>query len=208
MLRSLVIIAMLAQGCGGAEYGLILLPTILQQQQKTECSDAREFRVCLSAESSFADIEVERVIIDALAELNTLVNSEEFLTTLGERASNGAEIGGELVGTNYIARIRGFCDAGAAALAEAEVNGFDISYNECTIDRASDGSFSRPHVAGVLLHEISHNIGYSHASENPDPDSVPFFLGDLAEELLSPVADREEIRQKENRPWKRFGRTY
>ena len=87
--------------------------------------------------------------------------------------------------------IYGFCESDSKTVATAVLNGDIINYNECSSAVDDPGEPDQAFISGVLMHEITHNIGYDHEKVNPDPNSVPYFMGDFVEEYLSPNSSSE-----------------
>ncbi len=184
--------ALLAWGtsaCGGAAANEIsFINDILtggKNEKKTVCdSSAEGFLVCMSANSAIEDSRLKQSTFTALGELRELVNSEAFANKVNKAFDDNGGVMKKLRSTNYIAVITSYSAPNDTALAKATLNGHTIRYNAATVARDSSGAPDLAHVAGVMLHEIAHNIGYTHAAENPSRRSAPYFLGDLAEAML------------------------
>jgi hypothetical protein len=166
-------------GCGSS------IPSLLQgdggDPPKVSCpGDHDGFFVCMSANSSISDKSLEQAIVQGLTDLATLVNTASFQRQVDTGFGEGPSINGALQTTNYIVTITGYCDASSTTLAQAVVGGSTIQYNECTVQKTSSGQIDQAAVSGVLLHEISHNVGYTHPSVNPSRLTVPYWLGDTA----------------------------
>lgn len=151
---------------------------------KSPCSGEHAgFYVCLAAQSSLTESAVHNTIRSALAALPGVVNSDQFATQVRSAFSNGDSILSTLTSTNYIVKIDSYCDEADNALAKATVGGTQIYYNECRMDDADTAM-----VSGVLMHEISHNLGFEHGETDPNRTSVPYYLGDLVEKDLGGAA--------------------
>ena len=188
--RSIVIfygcLAMLA-GCGNINSDTARVFGLSDNQDKTACPNATAgFYVCLDADSSFLEADFKTTILRAMATLIKLVNESDFQQAITSGLSGGDQVVASLKQTNYIVLLQSYCASGSSVLAQASVGGYTINYNECTVTKDSSGADDNAQVSGVLLHEISHNLGYTHADVNPSPDSVPYFLGNTAEAMLSP----------------------
>ena len=175
------------------------------QPEKLRCDQtSSSFHVCLNPDSVFQKREVRNAILQAMGLLNELVPEPEFLDTVSDYYSNGKivenkQIDGrlvreDLVGTNYQITIEEICESNGTQYARATVGGSTILYNGCLVKRNGNGEIRLPHVAGVLLHEIAHNINYDHDEIDPEPDTVPYFLGRTAEAWLGgEVTEHESI---------------
>jgi hypothetical protein len=174
-------LALLATGCGNVASDTWLLGADAPAEKKVKCDgDHAGFYVCLGSASSIADATLAAKIETALASaLPQLVNSDRFRQhVLDAFGKGGAAIDGDLTRADYAVTVTGYCDAVDDALAKAPLNGASIRYNECK------GKQDLATVAGILLHEISHNLGYTHPDVNPSRSTVPYYLGDLAEKDL------------------------
>ena len=152
---------------------------------KTPCPNPTSgFYVCLDAASTFVDASFEQTIATAMATAISLVNGANFQNAIKSGLSGGDQVVDTLLQTNYIVLVEGYCDSGSTTLAQATVGGYTVHYNECTVQTDSQGNADIAQISGVMLHEISHNLGYTHADVNPSPDSVPYYLGDTAQAML------------------------
>lgn len=151
----------------------------------------------MSEQSELKDPAVGQVIQQALAQLVSLVNTDTFQSQVIKSfaAGTGATIDQSLTEANYVVTITGFCDATTDVLADAIVGGDSMNYNECRVQKDAGGAFDVPQVAGVLLHEIAHNLGYVHPSVNPSRSTVPYFLGDLAQANMEQAAGGDSTGQ-------------
>ena len=178
-------ICVMPVGCGSSVDSNNLFSN-QETESKTKCDDSVGFHVCLSTGATFVYSNYKEITMSAFGELNTLVNTTNFQARVKSAfGTSGNEIVSSLLSANYIVTVQGYCTPNSTTLAQATVGGDTILYNECTTEKDYDGQPNLARVSGVLLHEISHNLGYSHADINPSPNSVPYYLGDLAESMLS-----------------------
>jgi hypothetical protein len=187
--------------CGIQESVLSSLPLTSIDDEKVKCPGEHEgFYVCLSTKSKIADEDLKNTIGKALLKLADIINTDDFADEVKSFYVEGDKIVTDLRATNYIADIYGFCDASSSVLGKANLYGHTIRYNECNVTHDENGDPDLASVAGVLLHEISHNIGYDHAEESPSPNSVPYYLGNLIESQLGGSGHSETFKDNLVRP--------
>jgi hypothetical protein len=145
----------------------------------------------MSEASQINDPKLEQTIVNGLAKLISLVNTQSFQSQVEGFYTSGKSIVDNLSSTNYIVTITGYCDASSSVLASAVVGGDTISYNECTVQKDAQGDPDLAVVSGVLLHEISHNVGYTHPSVNPSRTTVPYWLGDTVQDDIDPASAQQ-----------------
>ncbi len=146
--------------------------------------DHAGFYVCTQAGFNLGDDELQATISASLAKLSELVNGDTFQSKIKAAFPSGAAIVQSLIATNYTVTITAFCDTDGNALARAALGGDSIEYNRCMVEKDASGEPSLAQVAGVLLHEISHNVGYSHPDVNPPRTTIPYYLGDTVEVMI------------------------
>lgn len=202
-------ISILSTGCGAIDKASALFSHD-ELPEKVRCPGSHDgFYVCLSSESNFSDSGVQSAVEQGLAKLATLVNEATFQSEIKSAISTGDSIVTNLTATNYIVSVTGYCEPQGDALARAVVDGNTIDYNECRVSHDSSGQPDVAEVAGVLLHEISHNIGYTHPEVDPSRLTIPYFLGDTAEKDISgvekPISERRAADRTTKTPTIRRG---